>query len=659
MPSSEESIKSNLRGSLDNIINKKKREKNEDQFNINFLNILEFIERFHLLPYGLYPVQKFILKLYYNIPLDSVLPEDEVQRIKVPRSWDKMHEASFLTEVEYLEYLHAEGRCNIKVQDLSKKPRKELILVIGRRSGKSTISALISAYELYRLLRRGHPQSYYGMPDGSEIRILCIANDKEQAQIVYQEMSGYIGQVDYFKNSMIHDTQSYMKFQTENDKKIFGEAKLGGQGGKGTITSTFKSSVAKGLRGRGIICCTMDEIAFFEDNGTSGADEIYRAISPALKQFSPKDPKKKIVPLGPSEAKMILISSPNAKEGFFFRQYQLAKTGDKASANILMIQAPTWEVNPTLSPQDYEDEYHKNPAAFFTEFGAEFSDRVRGWIENHADLTNCIDINLRPLSRGLPKEPFFAGVDFGLIRDGTAITLSHLWDGKIEIAYHEVWYAGIAWKIANPHLENPLIDYANRLQDEKRLDIEELAKWFQILNQRFYIIKGVFDQWAGPIFEQHLHKVNLTQFEMRKFSTADSSDMYQNMKMAMYDERLRLYDWPIVETSSSIETVKKLHSPIITEFLELQASSGGKNIINVEAPKILGKHDDVSDASARSVLLASEYISANPHALDSSMMSNVNPIMNRHDRMGYHQYQRSRARIHGGTPKERRLPGRR
>lgn len=658
MPSSEEAIKSNLKSSLDNVINRRKQEKQEDQFNIKFLNILEFIERFKLLPHGLYPVQKFILKLYYNIPLDTELPDDEAERIKVPKHWENMQDVVYMTEVDYLAYLHAEGRCNIGVQDLSRF-RKELILVIGRRAGKSTLSALISAYELYRLLRRGHPQSYYGMPDGSEIRVLCIANDKEQAQIVYQEMSGYIGQVDYFKNSMIHDTQSYMRFQTDNDRKIFGEAKLGGQGGKGTLTATFKSSVAKGLRGRGVICCIMDEIAFFEDDGKSGADEIYRAISPALKQFSPKDPKKKIIPLGPSEGKIILISSPDAKEGFLYKQYQMSKTGDKSARNILMIQAPTWEVNPTLSPQDYEEEYYKNPKAFVTEFGAEFSDRVRGWIENQDDLLSCIDINLRPLNRGLPKEPFFAGVDFGLVKDGTAISLSHISDGKIEIGYHEVWYAGIPWKKANPHLEAPFVDYANHLEDQSRLDIEQIAKWFEAINQRFYVVKGVFDQWAGPIFEQHLHKLKMTQFEMRKFSTVDSSDMYQNMKMTMFDQRLRLYDWPIIATPPNMETIKKLYSPLITELLELQASSGGKNIIVVQAPQVSGKHDDISDASARSVLLASEYIRENPGVLEASITSNRSPLMNQRVRMGYHQFQRSRNRVHGGSPKERRAPGRR
>src|SRR5690606_38128726 len=140
--------------------------------------------------------------------------------------------------------------------------------------------------------------------------------------------------------------------------------------------------------------------------------------------------------------------------------------------------------------EDYEGEYAKDPSSFETEFGAQFSDRVRGWIEDSDDLIACVDPNLRPHIHGLPREPFFAGVDFGLVVDGTAISLSHLKDGKIELAYHEVWYAGIPWKESNPHLVAPAIDYANYLQDQQRLDIEEIAKWFEALNKRFLISIG-------------------------------------------------------------------------------------------------------------------------------------------------------------------------
>ncbi len=1167
MPIKETAYKSVLSGSVGDFLNSKKVEKGASADHVEFLNVLDFIEKFKLLPFGLYPVQRFIVKMYYNIPLDNVDKTIEVRDMFGTKILYK------LTEVEYLKYLYDKGCCNIREQD--GKDRRELILVLGRRSGKSALSSLFASYELYKLLCRGHPQHYYGMPDGSEIRVICVANDKDQAGIVYGDMQGHIEAVDYFKSAIANTTQTFMKFRTEHDKTKFGaclvgstlvytnhglvrldslsdvhepetwsqidvtvaqegtkarsdavgffaagrkatrkittyhgyeingsfehkvktlrpdgtidwcefkdlgpgdliainrniglwpseqiptshfislsESKLresfrsnlsrfaefihslecpvemnrkdlsrklninhhclrhvldyleksgntfketvrhrqfglggtvrwlptrlvysdaldtnrsgkiqfpdeldndwgrllgiltgdgtwnydgsiqvtggcpefleylkkmftnmfgsytytndrtertrgddpwnlrvhsvqlrrfltflgygkstpstkyvpamimkspknvvasflsglfetdgtvtkdgaisyttashrlasevqllllnfgivtrlstkhnkkygrnyyqvslvgsrsnntfiseigfltvrkngrlkpraveddisipglklllknvvasvpkatraenlrtqlvriagygityesssisytrlrkfvekaiefGGHGaeleklksildtdylwdpimsvedsdnnvfdinvpegnhyiaqgftshnsGKATVSATFKSSVAKGLRGRGVMCAILDEIAFFVDDGQTSGEKVYKALMPALAQFSPKDPVNKHISIGPTEGRMILISSPDAKEGFFYRMYQMALSNDKGASDMLMIQAPTWEVNPTLDRSYYEKEYFKDPRTFITEHGAQFSDRVRGWIEDSSDLNSCINFDAVPRLRGVPKEAHFAGVDVGLVNDGTSVALTRINDGKIELVYHEIWYAKKRWADANPHLKEPLTPYAKTLQDVTRLDMHEIALWLKALSQRFYITKGIFDQWSGIVFEQELHKNGLKQFEIRNFFASESSQMYQTFKMFMYANQLSLYDFPKPELING-ETYGR-RSPLIQELLELQAYANGKNIITVEAPRVPGKHDDMSDALARSVLLASEYISANPGILDrkTSLQTPMAQSITRSPT--YAQYHRERKKMMGGN----------
>lgn len=641
MPSTEKKQKSELVSVIDSFLDEKQAGKDENK--VEFLSIIDFIERFKLLPDGLFPVQKFILKLYYNIPLD-----DKEKTIKITDRFNVRVLYEF-TEVEYLEFLHDQGRCNIKAQD--DRVRHELILVLGRRSGKSTLSAIISAYELYKLLRRVCPQAYYGIPVNSEIRVLCIANDKEQASIVYGDMAGYVDNVDYFKSSMTNQTQTFMRFQTDQDRKKYGK------GGRSTIAATFKSSIAKGLRGRGIICYVLDEIAFFVDDGKSSAEQIYRAINPSIAQFSPKDPNNKHKAVGPSDGRAIMISSPDARDGFLYRHYQLSLSGGPASKNILMIQAPTWEVNPTLDKSYYEVEFSKDPKSFTTEHGAEFSDRVRGWIEDSNDLLECVNPELKPIIRGGPRELFWAGVDFGIVRDGTAIALVHFVNGKIELAYHEVWYAGKNWHESNPHLTVPLTEYARTLKSVSRLDMSEISEWFRVLSTRFYIEKGIFDQWAGPIFEQELHKRGLKQFEMKNFSVSDSSHAYHMAKMCMFGRQLSIYNYPIFTHIVTDSTMLK-HSPLVSELLELQATSGGKNITIVEAPKVAGKHDDMSDAFVRGVMLAVEYVKSHPGVLETSMRHVVSPMQQAPMPGSYHRYHSMRKRMHG-VPDRLRDPNRR
>lgn len=644
MPSAEKKKQSELVSVIDAFLDE--RNAGKDGEGIEFLTIIDFIERFKLLPNGLFPVQKFILKLYYNIPLDDT---NKVIRITDRFNTRVMHE---LTEVEYLKYLYDQGRCNIPKQDGN--VRHELILVLGRRSGKSTLSAIIAAYELYKLLRRRNPQAHYGIPANSEIRVLCVANDKEQASIVYGDMSGYVDNVDYFKSSRTNQTQTFMRFQTDQDRQKYGT----GKGARSTITATFKSSIAKGLRGRGIICYILDEVAFFVDDGKSSAEQVYRAINPSIAQFSPKDPVNKHKPIGPSDGRAIMISSPDARDGFFYRQYQLALSGGVAAKNMLVVQAPTWEVNPTLDKSYYEVEFNKDPRSFMTEHGAEFSDRVRGWIEDSKDLTDCIKPGLKPILRGAPRELFWAGVDFAVVRDGTAIALIHFVDGKLELAYHEVWYAGKRWQDSNPHLSVPPTEYARNLENVSRLDVAEIAEWFRILSTRFYIDKAVFDQWSGPIFEQELHKRGLKQFEMRNFSVTDSSHAFHTAKMCMFGRQLSLYDYPLPQQIESDSTMMK-HSPLIAEMLELQATSGGKNITVVEAPRVAGKHDDQSDALVRAVLLAAEYIKTHPGVLETSVRHITSPIQQAPAASSYHRYHSMRARLHGGLDRLRMVPARR
>lgn len=508
----------------------------------------------------------------------------------------------------------------------------------------SEMASIIAAYELYKLLARGNPQSFYGMPSGSDIRLLCVATDKEQASIVHGNMQGHVESVDYFKTSIANRTQTFLKFRTEHDREKFGKD------GKSSITATFRSSIAKGLRGRGVICVVLDEIAHFVNDGFSSAENVYKAIYPSLAQFSPKDPKNKHIPLGPSDGRMIMISSPDNREGFFYKQFQRAMSGDKGGSNSLVIQAPTWEVNPTLSRDYYEVEYYKDPRAFMSEHGAEFTDRVRGWIENSHDLLECVDLNLRPRTAGIPREIYFAGVDFGIINDGTSIALTRFNQGKIELAYHEIWYASKGWKESNPHLESPMSAYADTLHLVKRIDVEEIADWFSALSKRFYIIKGIFDPWAGPVIEQILHKKGLKQFNMRNFTASESSQMFQTFKMMLFNHQLSLYDYPPPRGTDD----KLVHSPLISELLELQMTNVSKNVFTVEAPDVFGKHDDMSDALARSVLLAAEYLSGHPEALHTRAET-----VQRHASVGvgYNQYHRNRTRMHG-VIKERHLPRR-
>ncbi len=607
-------------------------------------NILDYIEQSWGLAMRLYPVQRFLVKLYYFLPLD-----DQERCIEVPDMFNTRVLYTF-TEKEYLAYLYNEGRCNIGEQD---HERRDLLLAIGRRSGKTTLSGVFASYEVYRLLNLHNPQAFYGLPNGNRIQLISVATDKDQAGLLFNEVTSHLAKCEYFKPFIANNTLSHIQFRTPYDIQKYGpttrhqDGKFVSFNGKCTLRVTFKSCIAKGLRGSGNIVVILDEMAHFKDGGQSSAKDIYDAVTPSTAAFSPKDPANPSKPIGPVEARVICISSPLNKQGKFYELFHLAMAKGQGAENLLAIQAPTWEVNPTLPSSYYRRKYHEDPATFMTEHGAQFSDRVRGWIERESDLVSCINPAHRPKEQGAARAPHQMGIDIGLIGDGSAVAITHVENNsRIVLDYHEAWYAGVDWRETNPHLGmNYPTDYARRLADVERLDFDEIARWILVLSKKFYITDGLFDRWNGIPLEQALIKSGFKQFRSEFFTRDQTSKMYQAVKMLLFDEKIMLYDWPIPEGSK--------HSPFIAELLDLQAQQMSKNIVLVAAPETTGHHDDMSDAFVRAAWLSAERLTNTKLVLGASPTGLAIPAQFRQATVAH--YQLARARKHGGFT-ERTVP---
>lgn len=392
------------------------------------------------------------------------------------------------------------------------------------------------------------------------------------------------GNCDYFAPYMANTTQSFATFQTPNDIERYGSYQDNPKA-RFSVKVTFRSCVAKGLRGAGNIVVILDEVAHFTDKGQSGAAEVYNAVTPSTSAFSRKDPDDSRKPIGPVEGRIILISSPLGKQGQFYRLFQIGMSGGKKSENMLCIQAPTWEVNPTVPATEFAKHYAKDVRVFMTEYGGEFTDQTGSWIEDPKDLLACVDPNLRPKIKAAPRMPHFAGLDYALVGDYSAIAIGHKEpDGTIVLDLVERIRAGEG-------------KYAHK----ERLDVDDVADWVADLAKRFYITQAMSDQAFGIPIQQALEKRGLGQFEAVHHTRALNSQMFSNFKDMMYDERIRLYDWPLPEDGSDA------HSPLIREFMELQGTVHSKHLMTVEAPNREGAHDDQADAVVRMVWLATNH----------------------------------------------------
>jgi hypothetical protein len=398
-------------------------------------------------------------------------------------------------------------------------------------------------------------------------------------------LSGNIltGNCAFFMPYTANNTQSYARFQSPKDIERYGSYRMDPTA-KATLKVTFRSCVAKGLRGAGNIVIILDEVAHFTDDGQSSADAVYNAVVPSSAAFSRKDPNDPRVPIGGVESKVISISSPLGRQGLFYKLFDTGFQSAKISEERLCIQAPTWEVNPTVPAGFFEAEYVKDARVFFTEYGAEFSDRTRGWIEDSADLLACVDPVARPRTRAQPRQPHVAGIDVALVGDYSTIAIGHIDEQqRIVVDLVEGIRAG-----------------EGEYEDCDRLEFTDVAEWIYDFSKRFYITDGLFDQWLGIPLEQALVAKGLRQFKSFKSTPQLNSQMFQNFKDMMFDRRMVLYDWPIPPGET--------HCLYINELLELQAQYKSKYVTIVEAPNVSGKHDDHADALVRMVWAASQHM---------------------------------------------------
>ena len=486
-----------------------------------------------------------------------------------------------LSEWEFLQYLYNEGRCNQKDQsDIS----TDLILAVGRRGSKSAMTSMICAYEIYKLLSRHSPHEYYQMLDVGRISISAVATSARQASMLYNVARGYLTKCRFFEPFTVSDTNEGMVFRTQADIDRYGPDC------KGSIELLFRPAIGRGLRGPANIVCVFDEFAHFVAEGMSSAEECYESATPSTATF--KDPNT-----GDPEGRVICISSPMNKAGKFYKLFQQGMEG--RAEGRLCIQAPSWEINPTISSKYLRKKYKEDPANFLVEFGAEFSDRLHGWIRREDDLLQCIDVTRKPRKVGIARQPHFMGIDIGLVNNGTAIAIVHLEDDLIVLDHLDVRYAGVG-----PY------------RDMDQLDFESIADWITDLSKKFYIWKGSFDQREGLPLEQALRKRGLQQFEMEYASRDKNSKMYQTFKLLMLDKKLSLYDYPILDGEE--------HCDYINELLSLQEKRLSKYQIEVSAPNLPGKFDDQADALARAVWLAQERVGDKKFAKVVHGMVNAN-----------------------------------
>jgi hypothetical protein len=432
-----------------------------------------------------------------------------------------------------------------------KYTKNEIILQLGKGSGKDHTSTVACAYVVYKLLCLKDPARYFGKPSGDAIDIINVAVNAEQAKNVF-----FKG----FKNKIEKSPWFAGKY----------DPKVNSIGFNKSITVYSGHSERESHEGLNLFMAVLDEISGFATEVGTGndqgktADNLYKAFRGTVDSRFPD--------LG----KVVLLSFPRYAGDFISKRYdevvmekEVVERRHKFVINeelpegpdnefeivweedhiisykyprMFALKRPTWEVNPTRKIEDFK-------IAFLTDLGdammrfvcvPTFSSdaffKQRDKLEKCMTLRNPLDSHRRfDLSfKPDPDKIYYVHADLAQKHDKCAVAIAHVdkWVNIQVIKDYEqvapiVIVDAVAWW--EPKVEGPV-------------NLSEVKNW--IINLRregFNIGMVTFDRWQSFDIQQELKAVGL-----RTDTVSVAKKHYEDLAMMIYEERIAMPMVPLL-----------------------------------------------------------------------------------------------------------------
>jgi len=230
--------------------------------------------------------------------------------------------------------------------DFPSEPFREAFVIVGRRGGKSLISALVATY---LACFRDYTEV---LAPGEVGTLMVIAADRRQARVIFNYISAFL-QTPRLKSMVA----SQLKESIALDNHVTIEIH----------TCSFRAT-----RGYTLIGVIADEVAFWSSDNSANPDtEVLSALRPGL---------------ATTKGLLLGISSPYAKRGALFHAFRdhFGKPSD-----VLVWKATSREMNPTLSMATVAAAYARDTASARAEYGAEFRDDVVGFLSLEV-IESCV-----------------------------------------------------------------------------------------------------------------------------------------------------------------------------------------------------------------------------------------------------------------------------
>jgi hypothetical protein len=465
-------------------------------------------------------------------------------------------------------------------QHFKKYTKNEIILQLGKGSGKDHTSTVGCAYAVYKLLCLKDPARYFGKPPGDAIDIINVAINAQQAKNVF-----FKG----FKTKVEGSPWFAGKYNAKVDSMEFDKS----------ITVYSGHSERESHEGLNLIMAVLDEISgFAQEIGTGNdqgktADNIYKAFRASVDSRFPDLGKVALLsfPRYPHDfittryEKVIAEKDTVVKTHTFIINPELEETEENQFTieweedfilsykvpNVFALKKPTWEVNPTRKIDDFKNAFLEDTAdamqrfACMPSFSSDAFFKQREKLEACMSLINPID-NFKRFQENFKPDPnktYYVHADLAQRHDKCAVAIAHVdkWvniqviNNYEQVAPIVIVDAVVWWE---PQKEGPV-------------NLSEVKQWIQNLRRLGFNIGMVtFDRWQSFDIQQELQAVGI-----RTDIVSVAKKHYEDLAMLVYEERVAMPTIPL----------------LLEEMAELKITDNGKR---VDHPR--KKSKDLADA---------------------------------------------------------------
>jgi hypothetical protein len=445
----------------------------------------------------------------------------------------------------------------------NKYTKNELILQLGKGSGKDFISTVACAYVVYKLLCLKDPATYFGKPAGDAIDIINVAVNAQQAKNVF-----FKG----FKTKIEKSPWFAGRYNAKADSVEFDKA----------ITVYSGHSERESHEGLNLLMAVLDEISGFATEVNTGneqgktADNIYKAFRGTVDSRFPD--------LG----KVVLLSFPRYQGDFISQRYESViaekETIERTHTFIMneelphddpgnqfeiswdedtilsykiprvyAFKRPTWEVNPTRKIEDFKLAFYTDLGDAMMRFACMPTYASDAFFKQKEKLEKCMNTR-NPLDQFRrfdatfkpdPERVYYIHADLAQKHDKCAVAIAHVdkWVNIQVIKDYEqvapiVVVDAVAWW--EPRAEGPV-------------NLSEVKQWIINLRREGFNIGMVsFDRWQSFDIQNELQAVGI-----KTETVSVAKKHYEDLAMMIYEERVAIPMIPLLlEEMSELKIMK-------------------------------------------------------------------------------------------------------